>query len=137
MPASPIRYYDRRNQTLKTELIYGEPWLRFIYENPAGRFLLWLLVRRAIFSRIYGWRMNQRASGRFILPFIVRYYIDVDDFTKSALTFRTFNEFFTRAVKPGRRPISGERTLHSAVHRPLLYRRRRFHQIGAHLPHFQ
>jgi len=106
MPASPIRYYDRRNQTLKTELIYGEPWLRFIYENPAGRFLLWLLVRRAIFSRIYGWRMNQRASGRFILPFIVRYYIDVDDFTKSALTFRTFNEFFTRAVKPGRRPIA-------------------------------
>ncbi|HTQ30083.1 MAG TPA: archaetidylserine decarboxylase [Opitutaceae bacterium] len=108
MPAQPIRYYDRQNQTLKTELIYGEPWLRFTYENRVGRFFLWLLVRRTLFSKIYGWRMSQRASGRLILPFIVRYYIDVDDFVKSALTFRTFNEFFTRALKPGRRPIAGE-----------------------------
>jgi len=108
MPAQPIRYYDRQNQTLKTELIYGEPWLRFTYENRVGRFFLWLLVRRTLFSKIYGWRMSQRASGRLILPFIVRSYIDVDDFVKSALTFRTFNEFFTRALKPGRRPIAGE-----------------------------
>ena len=107
MPASPIRYYDRQRQTLATEQIYGEFWLRFTYENPVGRFFLWLLVRRAIFSLIYGWRMNQRASGRFILPFVVRYYIDVDDFTKSALSFRTFNQFFSRAIKPERRPIAG------------------------------
>jgi phosphatidylserine decarboxylase len=119
MPVQPIHFYDRYRQTIETEQIYGEPWLRFTYENPIGRFFLWLLVRRAIFSRFYGWRMNQQArvpsapgkgmaqrgSARLIMPFIVRYNLDVDEFAKSPLSFRTFNEFFFRALKPGVRPI--------------------------------
>jgi phosphatidylserine decarboxylase len=106
MPVQPIRFYDRHRQTLETEQIYGEPWLRFTYENPVGRFFLWLLVRRAIFSRLYGWRMNSRASAQKVLPFIVRFNLDVDEFAKSPLVFRTFNEFFFRALKPGKRPIA-------------------------------
>jgi phosphatidylserine decarboxylase len=106
MPDQPIRFHDRYRQTLETEQIYGERWLRFTYENPAGRFFLWLLVRRAVFSRFYGWRMNRRGSGHLILPFIVRYNLDVDEFAKSALLFRTFNEFFVRALKPAARPIA-------------------------------
>ncbi|MDE3084234.1 MAG: phosphatidylserine decarboxylase [Verrucomicrobiota bacterium] len=108
MPRQPVRYYNRYRQVFETEQVYGEPWLRFCYENPAGRFLLWLVVRRAIFSRWYGWRMNQRASGRYVLPFIVRYNLDVDEFAKSAFSFRTFNEFFFRALKPAVRPIMGD-----------------------------
>jgi phosphatidylserine decarboxylase len=120
MPAQPIQFHDRYRQTLETEQIYGERWLRFTYENPVGRFFLWLLVRRAIFSRFYGWRMNQQASApsmsgmglarrgsaRLILPFIVRYNLDVDEFAKSPSSYRTFNEFFFRALKPGTRPIA-------------------------------
>jgi phosphatidylserine decarboxylase len=107
MPAQPIRFYHRYLQTIETEQIYAEPWLRFIYENPAGRFFLWLLVRRAIFSRIYGWRMNRRASAVLVLPFIVRYNVDVDEFVKSALAYRSFNDFFFRALKPAARPVAG------------------------------
>jgi phosphatidylserine decarboxylase len=120
MPAEPIQFYHRYHQKIETEQIYGEPWLRFTYGNPVGRFFLWLLVRRAIFSRFYGWRMNQqtrvpssptggiarRGSERLILPFIVRYNIDVDEFAKKPSTFRTFNEFFARALKPEARPIA-------------------------------
>jgi phosphatidylserine decarboxylase len=106
MPVQPIHFYDRHRQTIETEQIYGEPWLRFTYENPVGRFFLWLLVRRAIFSRLYGWRMNRRASAQQVLPFIVRYNLDVDEFAKSAMAFRSFNEFFFRALKPGVRPIA-------------------------------
>ena len=110
MPAVPIRFYDRYTRTLKTERIYGEKWLRFAYENPAGRFFTWLLVRRAFFSKWYGWRMNRRASGLLVLPFITDYNIDVDEFARSAFDFRTFNEFFYRALKPAARPIAvGER----------------------------
>ena len=126
MPAEPIRYFDRTSRTIKTELIYGESWLRFGYENPAGRFFVWSLARRAIFSRWYGWRMNIGAShdaggaliqlfqmllgasnsAARILPFITKYNLDVDEFAKSAFDYKTFNEFFYRALKPGARPIA-------------------------------
>jgi len=106
MPAEPIHFYHRYRQTIETEQIYGEPWLRFTYENLVGRFFLQLLVRRAIFSRLYGWRMNRRASAQDVLPFIVRYNLDVDEFAKSALAYRSFNEFFFRALKPATRPIA-------------------------------
>src|ERR1700747_1669158 len=106
MSVQPIHFYDRYHQKIETEQIYGEPWLRFTYENPIGRFFLWLLVRRAIFSRLYGMRMNTQGSVRDVLPFIVRYNLNVDEFAKSALTFRSFNEFFFRALKPGARPIA-------------------------------
>ncbi|MGA3007090.1 MAG: archaetidylserine decarboxylase [Opitutaceae bacterium] len=106
MSAQPIQFYDRYRQTIETEQIYGEPWLRFTYENPVGRFFLWLLVRRAFFSHLYGLRMNRKASAQKVLPFIVRYNLDVDEFAKSALVFHSFNEFFYRALKPGRRPIA-------------------------------
>jgi phosphatidylserine decarboxylase len=110
MSAEPIRYYDRYDRTVKTERIYGEGWLRWAYENPVGRFLVWLLIKRRIFSVWYGWKMNQRSSGWRVIPFIADYEINVDEFEKSAFEFKTFNEFFYRALKPGARPVAvGER----------------------------
>jgi phosphatidylserine decarboxylase len=106
MPAAPIRYWHRTKKTVETERIYGERWLRLIYENPLGRLALWLAVRRAFFSWYYGWRMNRRYSATKILPFIVDYNLDVDEFAKSAFAFKTFNEFFFRALKPAVRPIA-------------------------------
>lgn len=130
MAAEPIRYYDRYAKAVKTEHIYGEGWLRFAYENPAGRFFVWLLARRAFFSAWYGWKMNQGAhrdegsnigqlfrlmlgagdSSQRVLPFIEKYNVNVDEFAKSAFDYKTFNEFFYRALKPEARPIAaGER----------------------------
>lgn len=126
MPAAPIRYLDRASGSVKTEQIYGEKWLRFAYENPAGRFFVWLAARRAFFSRWYGWRMNMgalsdsemrvfqllrmmfggRDSSSYVLPFITKYNLDVDEFAKSPFDYKTFNEFFYRALKPSARPIA-------------------------------
>lgn len=126
MPVEPIRYFDRYSRTLKTEQIYGEKWLRFAYENPTGRFFVWLAARRAFFSKWYGWKMNMGSerpsllpvfqivrmllgasdSSARVLPFITKYNIDVDEFVKPAFDFKTFNEFFYRALKPGARPIA-------------------------------
>ncbi len=106
MPAEPIRYYDRYARAVKTEQILGENWMRLAYENPVGRFLVWALVRRAFFSQWYGHKMRQPESSLRILPFISKYEIDVDDFAKSAFDYKTFNEFFYRALKPEARPIA-------------------------------
>ncbi len=104
--SEPIRYLDRSDRTLKTERIYGERWLRWAYENPVGRAAVWLLIRRAIVSSWYGARMNKRYSDLRILPFIVDYDVDVREFVKSPFDFKTFNEFFYRALKPEARPIA-------------------------------
>lgn len=106
MSARPLQFYDRSTRVLRTERIYGEPWLRLAYENPAGRFLVWLLVRRRFFSLWYGWKMNRRISALRILPFIEKYDLDVDEFAKSAFDYKTFNEFFHRALKSGCRPVA-------------------------------
>jgi phosphatidylserine decarboxylase len=106
MAAAPTRYFDRYARTLKVEAVYGERWLRLAYGNPIGRLAVWLLVRRAIFSRWYGWKMNWRSSALRVLPFIAQYNVDVDEFAKSAFDYKTFNEFFYRALKPESRPIA-------------------------------
>ncbi len=112
MPAaSPIRYYDRYKKSVETEQIFGEKWLRFAYENKLGQAGVWLMAKRRFFSSLYGFQMNKRVSALKVLPFIVDYNLDVDEFAKSPFDFRNFNEFFFRALKPHCRPIDeGERT---------------------------
>lgn len=104
--AEPIRYYDRYKRSLQTEQVFGESWLRFAYENPMGRFFVWALARRAFFSKWYGWKMNKRESALRVIPFISKYGVDVDEFAKRAFDYKTFNEFFYRALKAGARPIA-------------------------------
>jgi phosphatidylserine decarboxylase len=110
MAPAPILFYNRHTKTIETEVVYGGGWLRWTYGSGLGRLALNLLVKRAIVSRYYGWRMSLRDSANRILPFIIDYNLDVDEFAKKPLTFKTFNEFFYRALKPGARPIAeGER----------------------------
>jgi len=106
MPAEPIRYYHRYKKSIETEHVYGGDWLRWTYGTALGRFALGLLVKRAIVSRYYGWKMSLRSSANRILPFIVDYDLDVDEFAKKPFSFKTFNEFFYRALKDGARPIT-------------------------------
>ena len=108
MARAPVQFFNRHTKQLETEKIYGERWLRFAYENPAGRFFLWALVKRKIFSWYYGWRMNWRSSSKHVLPFIIDYNLEggIEDFTKSVYSFRTFNEFFSRKLKSSARPIA-------------------------------
>lgn len=108
MPASPLQYYHRYHRALETEEIYGEPWLRLTYDNAVGRFFLWLAVKRMLFSKLYGWQMNKRHSAHKILPFILKYKLDETEFAKSAFAYKSFNEFFSRRLKPEARPISGD-----------------------------
>jgi phosphatidylserine decarboxylase len=106
MPAAPIRYYHRYRHRPEEEHVYGESWLRFAYENPAGRLFVWLVARRAFFSLWYGYKMRKPESALRILPFLAKYDIDVDEFAKSPFDYKSFNEFFYRALKPEARPIA-------------------------------
>lgn len=106
MSVEPIRFFHRYKQAIEEERILGEKWMRLAYENPVGRLVLWAFARRAFFSHWYGYKMRKPESALRILPFIAAYDIDVDEFAKSAFDYKTFNEFFYRALKPGARPIA-------------------------------
>jgi len=103
-----IRYYNRYSGEIETEQVFGERWLAWSYGNPLGKWTVELAARRAWFSRWYGWRMNRRASARDIFPFIERFQLDCSEFLKPPDRFATFNEFFSRQLKPEARPIDAD-----------------------------
>jgi len=103
--ATPWILYNRYTRELETELIYGEKWLRWAYAHPVGRLATWALAKRAIFSRWYGRRMNRPESAALIEPFIEQFKIDRGTFAEPVSTFRCFNDFFVRRLRPESRPV--------------------------------
>jgi phosphatidylserine decarboxylase len=102
----PIRYFDRYTRTIETERVYGEKWLRWANDTTTGRWAVAALLRRAFFSRFYGWRMSKKVSSTRVLPFVIEYGLNADEFRRPAWEFKNFNEFFARALKPEARPIA-------------------------------
>jgi len=100
-----ITFFNRYTGELETETIYGEGFLRWVYETPGGRAALRLLVRKAGFSRWYGWRMDRPASRARVAPFIRDYGLNPTEFLDAPESYATFNEFFYRKLKPEARPI--------------------------------
>lgn len=102
---APVEYYDRYSGSVREEAIYGEPFLRWAYENRLGGVAVELLAKRAFFSRWYGLRMSRRASRARIEPFLEEYGIDPEEFVDPVDAFDSFNDFFSRRLKPAARPI--------------------------------
>jgi phosphatidylserine decarboxylase len=103
--ALPVEFYDRDRSQVRTEPIYGENWLRWAYENPLGRLSTRVLVSRAAFSRFYGRRMSTPASRERVAPFIENFDLDPSEFEKPPEAFTSFNDFFSRRLKPEARPV--------------------------------
>ncbi|MDO8944577.1 MAG: phosphatidylserine decarboxylase, partial [Desulfobacterales bacterium] len=111
MEAEPIQCLNRYTGRIETEQVYGERFLRFTYGNPLGRIALHALVKRSVFSRWYGWRMDAPRSRAKVAPFIRQYGVDTGEFADPPDSYRSFNEFFYRRLTPAARPIApGERT---------------------------
>lgn len=100
-----IRYFNRHTGELETEQVYGEGFLRWSYGNPLGAISLNAFVKRPFFSAWYGRRMSTPASAARVSPFILKYALDPADFAEAADSYRSFNEFFYRKLKPAARPV--------------------------------
>ena len=108
MHSDAIHYFNRYTQRVETEQIYGEGVMRWIYGSVSGRLALHAVAKRAFFSRWYGWRMDRPASRAKVAPFIQNFRVDTGEFADAPDSFRTFNEFFYRKLKPTARPIAGD-----------------------------
>ena len=102
---APIEFFNRNTGSVEIEEVYGEGFLRWAYGNPLGRITVSLAIKRHWFSKWYGWRMNRRNSHKKIEDFIERYDVDTSEFADPVESFKTFNQFFYRYLKPESRPI--------------------------------
>ncbi len=103
-----IRFFNRHTGEIEVEKVYGERFLRWVYEAWPGRLALHVLVKRAVFSAWYGRRMDAVSSRRKIRPFIEQYGLDTAEFAESVDFYGTFNEFFYRKLKPMARPVDAD-----------------------------
>ena len=106
----PIRYVDHESGAVCEEKVYGAAGIRFLYGSRIGRALSHLIAA-PILSRIYGWFQDRPGSRRKVAPFIEEYGIEMDDFLPeegrpAEDPYSTFNAFFTRALRPGARPVA-------------------------------
>ncbi|WP_018969653.1 phosphatidylserine decarboxylase [Rubritalea marina] len=102
----PVRFYNRYTKELETERIYGEGFLKWAYGNPLGKIALHAFVKRPLFSSWYGRRMNDPKTRAKIAPFIEQYQMNPDEFLEATDSYRHFNDFFFRKLKPEARPIA-------------------------------
>lgn len=79
-------------------------FLEWMYGTRPGRLLVKLMIRPGV-SRAAGWLLDRRVSTLAVRPFIRKNHICMDDFEQRR--FRSFNDFFTRRVLPGKRPVDG------------------------------
>ncbi len=112
-PASNgLAVFDRLNQRMITEKIFGEAGVRLLYENPFGSLLESTLLSRSWFSRAYGAYQGSILSRSAIEPFISAFEIPMDDYESGP--FANFNAFFIRKFRPGVRPFEAESSRLSA-----------------------
>lgn len=76
--------------------------LNFLYKNPFGRMLLKPLVQPKV-SELAGKLLSTPLSTSIIPIFIRNHNIDMTAYEKK--TYESFNDFFTRKIKEGRRPV--------------------------------
>ena len=88
----------------KTEVVVSGSQ-KFLYRNWFGRIILKILIRPFI-TKLGGWFLKRKISKKRIPKFIEEGHINVDDYYVDDI--KSYNDFFIRKIKPGRRIIDDD-----------------------------
>ena len=108
-----VKFYNRKTKKYETEQVAGDTYLQWTYSSPIGMKLLELIIKKKLFSKIYGSFCDSKKSIKKIHSFIKDFDIDMYHSEKNINEFESFNDFFTRKLKSEGRPI--DNTLDSLV----------------------
>ncbi len=117
-----IYYIDRATGEKKQEKVYGEKALRFLYKRSIGRCFAKIIAHLPILSHLYGWWQSLPFTKRKVRAFVETFQLNVEEFAESIDTYRSFNAFFTRKLKPQARPIADTPLVLPADGRYLFYK---------------
>ena len=116
----PVEYVDRRTGERVVESVMGDKALRFAYETLAGRTLWSVLFGSKFLSALMGRRYDSPKSKNDIRKLASIPGCRAEEAEKPLEEYGSFNEFFTRRLKPGSRPV-GEGFVSPADGRLRLY----------------
>lgn len=102
--SSEIKFWDRKSASYQTEKVYGAKAIELAYESRAGRLLTSHVLTTPLISKLYGASQSTASSAKKIPEFIRQYDIDMNEYESGP--FRSFNDFFIRKFKEGKRAIS-------------------------------
>lgn len=103
---------------METELVMAKDWMEKLYTTWWGRIIEWLLSSTNFFSNIVGEYYKSKFSQKDIKPFIETYNINIKDFRYGSvrakefhLSFKSFDDFFTRDLVTSARNFVAEKKL--------------------------
>ena len=102
---SQVQFIDRRTGETVTESVMGDKALRFAYETLLGRTLWPVLFGSRLVSAAMGRRYDSPRSKADIAKLAAIPGCRADEAEKPVSEYSSFNEFFTRRLKPGARPV--------------------------------
>lgn len=103
-----MKYKDRSGNIVNDET-KQDGLLKLLYTKKWGRMLLKPFLAPRV-SRVAGAILDSRITTPFIVPFVKAYQIDLSEY-KSKF-YSSYNDFFSREIKPETRPIDADiRTL--------------------------
>jgi phosphatidylserine decarboxylase len=105
-----IKYYNRKTKDYEIEKVAGEKYLNWTYSSPIGLTLLELMIKKKLFSYIYGKHCDSKLSKNKIKNFVTTLDIDMSISEKNMEEFSSFNDFFIRKLKPQARKISEDKS---------------------------
>ena len=116
----PVEYIDRSTGKKVTESVMGDGALRFAYETLLGRTLWPVLFGSKAISAIMGWHYDSPRSRKSIATLASIPGCRADEAELPISEYTSFNDFFTRKLKPGARPF-GDGVTSPADGRLMLY----------------
>lgn len=106
-----IHIYNRKTKTYEIEKIAGENYIKWSYDSPVGKSLTELLVKKKLFSKLYGTYCDTPLSKKKISKFIKDFDIDMEISSNNLDDFKNFNDFFVRNLKKESRPITNDKNI--------------------------
>lgn len=100
-----IKIYNRNSKKYDTENVAGGNYIKWCYESPIGKSFTELLIKKKLFSKVYGKYCDNNLSKNKISSFINDFDIDMSICKNNLNDFRNFNDFFIRELNDDARPI--------------------------------
>lgn len=104
-----IKIYNRNTKKYDVENVAGGNYIKWCYESPVGKGLTELLVKKKLFSKVYGIYCDTKLSKKKVSGFIKNFDIDMSICKNDINDFRSFNDFFIRELNENARPIDKDK----------------------------
>jgi len=99
------RYIERTDGSLRVERVYGDFVMKVLYGTKVGQLATGRWLVHPAVSKVVGVWQDTPMSVRRVAEFVREYEIDMSEAVKDVSQFKTFNDFFTRKLRPECRPV--------------------------------